>query len=307
MGETVGHHPARRLTLQRVVADRGRRRQRGVDVAGFEEARPLLRLAIDPDAGETIGLQLDLDLQRIGFGLAAGLLLHPRHARQDAEQVLDVVSGLMRDDVGRREVAGGFARAAAEARLDLAEERRVEEDGAVRRTVERPHRRLRHAAAAAIGGVAEQHDLRPGIVLPAGLEDLAPAVVDFTQNAGDHAPHLVGGRAGLALSGGTILLVARRLAAAGENFRPADQDARVDAEGVAEQAEHDDGADAEAAAAHRDTEAAATHAAAAVVATVLDVVAAPEIIVTHGGFPSFRPVCAASTRQRGKHVKFPLR
>src|SRR4029077_20152294 len=108
---------------------------------------------------------------------------------------------------------GGLARTAAEARLDLAEERRVEEDGAVRRTVERPHRRLRHAAAAAIGGVAEQHDLRPGIVLPAGLEDLAPAVVDFTQNARDHAPHLVGGRTGLALSGGTILLVARRLVA----------------------------------------------------------------------------------------------
>ena len=84
------------------------------------------------------------------------------------------------------------------------------------------------------------------------------------------------------------MLVARRLAAAGENFRAADQDARIDAEGIAEQAEHDDGADAEpAAAAHRDAEAAAATAAAAVVATVVDVVAAAEIIVTHGGFPSF--------------------
>src|SRR5437899_1763714 len=62
VSEAVGHHPARRLALQRVVADRGRRGQRGIDVAGLEEARPLLLLAVDPDAGETIGLQLDLDL-----------------------------------------------------------------------------------------------------------------------------------------------------------------------------------------------------------------------------------------------------
>ena len=46
-------------------------------------------------------------------------------------------------------------------------------------------------------------------------------------------------------------LVARRLAAAGEDFGAADQDARIDAEGVADQAEHDDGADAETAAADR--------------------------------------------------------
>src|SRR4051812_16753934 len=41
VGETVGHHPARRLALQRVVADCGRRLQRSVDIAGLEEARPL--------------------------------------------------------------------------------------------------------------------------------------------------------------------------------------------------------------------------------------------------------------------------
>ena len=77
VGEGIRHHPARRLPLQRIVADRGRRRQRRIDVAGFEEARTLLLLAVDPDAGQAIRLQLDLDLQRIGFRLAAGLLLQP--------------------------------------------------------------------------------------------------------------------------------------------------------------------------------------------------------------------------------------
>ena len=108
------------------------------------------RLTQTPD--EAIRLQFDLDLQRVGFRLAAGLLLQPLHPRQDAEQVLDVMPRFMRDDVGRRELAGA-ARAAAKTCLDLAEERGVEEDLLVRRAVERPHRRLRHAAASAIGGV----------------------------------------------------------------------------------------------------------------------------------------------------------
>src|SRR5436190_20500128 len=51
MGEAVGHHPARCLALQRVVADRGCGSQRRVDVARLEEARPLLLFAIHPDAG----------------------------------------------------------------------------------------------------------------------------------------------------------------------------------------------------------------------------------------------------------------
>ena len=289
MGEAVGHHPARRLPLQRIVADRGCRRQCRVDIAGFEEARTLLLLAVDPDAGQAIRLQLDLDLQRVGFRLAAGLLLQPLHPRQDAEQVLDVMAGLMGDDIGRREFAGA-ARAAAKARLDLAEETGVEEDLLVRRAVERPHRRLRHAAAPAIGGVAKQHDARPRIILPAGLEDLAPAVVDLAENAGDHAADLVLRRAGLGRSRPAIGLVGRRLVAAGEDFGAADQDARIDAEGVADEAEHDDGADAEPATAHRQakTAAATAHSAAAVVATVIDVVAAAEIIVTHGGISSSR-------------------
>src|SRR3984893_19020449 len=92
------------------------------------------------------------------------------------------------------------------------------------------------------------------------------------------------------------------------SFGAADQDARVDAEGIADQAEHDDGADAETAAAtDRKPEPAAAHAAARVVATVFDVVAAAKIIVTHGGFPSFSRCAGGSgTLQRSTDLKFPL-
>ncbi len=125
--------------------------------------------------------------------------------------------------------------------------------------------------------------------MTAGLEDFAPAVVDLAEDTGDHATHLVGRRTGLGRRRPAIGLIARRLPA-GENFRAADQDARIDAEGVADETEHDHGADAEPAAAHRKTEATATTTTAAVIAT---------IIVTHGSFPHFyRRLSACSARLR---------
>src|ERR1700728_3227910 len=42
--EGTRHPPPRRLPLQRVVADRGRHRQRGIDVTRLEETRTLLVL-----------------------------------------------------------------------------------------------------------------------------------------------------------------------------------------------------------------------------------------------------------------------
>src|SRR5579871_966741 len=286
MREGVRHNAACRLALQGVIADGGGRGQRRIDVPRLEEVRSFLLLAVDPDAGQTIRLQLDPHLERVRLGLARHLLLHLRHARDDAEQVLHVMASLMRDDVGRGEFARA-AGAAVEPRFDLAEESCVEKDFSVRRAIERPHRRLRHAATAAIGDVAEQHDLRPGVGLARRLEYLAPAVVDLTQNTGDHAAHFVGRRAGLA-RGRAVGLIGRRAAAAVEDFRAADQDARINPERVGDQAKHDDGSDAEPATAHRQPEAAATASAehaAAVVTSVFDIATAAEIIVTHGGFP----------------------
>src|SRR6201986_1441337 len=60
VGEGIRHPPARRLPVQRIVADRGRRGQRRVDIARFQEARTLLLFAVDPDTGQAVRLQLDL-------------------------------------------------------------------------------------------------------------------------------------------------------------------------------------------------------------------------------------------------------
>src|SRR6202167_4603012 len=83
MSEGIRHHAPRRLALQGVVADRGRGRERALDIARLDEARTLLLLAIGPDAGETIRLQFHPHLKRVGSGLAAGRLLLLRHARSE--------------------------------------------------------------------------------------------------------------------------------------------------------------------------------------------------------------------------------
>ena len=145
------------------------------------------------------------------------------------------------------------------------------------------------------GGVAEQAQLRRMIGLPAGLEDFGPAIVDIAEDARDKLPMSSVGAPVVTGGAGALCCVAG--AAAGENFRAADQDARIDAEGVpADKAEHDDGADAEPAAAHRKTEAAA-HAAAGIVATVLDIVAATEIIVTHRAYSPSLPLPRAALQR----------
>src|SRR3546814_2822818 len=59
-----------------------------------------------------------------------------------AEQILDVMAEFVRDHVILREIALG-----AEAVLKLVEKARVEIDALIAGAVERPHRRLRRAAA----------------------------------------------------------------------------------------------------------------------------------------------------------------
>src|SRR5262249_32778576 len=147
-------------------ADGGGGAQRGLDVPRVDERRlaltlQVLVLAVGPNAGEAVGLQLDLHLDVIGVPLVAGGALRLLRLRQDAEQGLHVVSDVVRDQIGLRELAGLAADvAAAEAGLDLPEERGVEVDFLVRRTIERPHRALRDAAAIRARGAAIQDQYR---------------------------------------------------------------------------------------------------------------------------------------------------
>src|ERR1700730_6678000 len=77
MGEAVRHDITLRSPLQGVIADSGRRAQRSLDVARLDERRLALALeifvlAIRPYARETVGLQLDLDLNVVRLRSAVG-------------------------------------------------------------------------------------------------------------------------------------------------------------------------------------------------------------------------------------------
>src|SRR5882762_3016782 len=205
---------------------------------------------------------------------------------QHPQQVLYVMADLVGNHIGLRELAG-FAFAAAETGLDLAEERGVQVDLLVGRTIEGPHRALRRPAARCLGLalVEDEHRLAIGLAVP--LEDVGPFRVNVAENGRDESPDVI------AWLAGPPRLPARRLhwllnvgAAAGKDLGAADQDARIDAEGPADQAQHHNGADPEPAATPRQAEAAAAKPAARFAAAILNIFALFGVVQTHCSAPS---------------------
>jgi hypothetical protein len=172
---------------------------------------------------------------------------------------------------GLREVAGR-----AEPFLQLAEERQVEVDLLVRRTVKRAGRRLAHAAGGRVPA-GEQHQLRL-LVAAAGLaEDRPPGVLGVGEHHRDEAADVVG-RLARRLRGRLHL----RRRAAFEAAEHANHHPRVDAEEVRRHQRHHDRADAEPATTDAD---AAGRARAALAAAVFHVVAFATVSA-HGCSPS---------------------
>jgi hypothetical protein len=131
--------------LQAIIANRRCGAQARGDVAAVNDLALLRR--VTPDARKTIGLQLESHRQAIshrGFATAqvADLLFDP-------ENLLDVVSDLVRDNVRLSELAWR-----AEPGAQLIEERQIDVDLLIGGTVERPGGGLR-GAASAVGVVAE--------------------------------------------------------------------------------------------------------------------------------------------------------
>src|SRR6185295_9161845 len=114
--ESVRHHPPGGHPLQTVVADRGGRAQRLLSVTGLELdaaglKASLLRRGVAPHAGEAVRLEFEGDRGAVRAAARAA------HTIRVAEQVLDVMTDLVRDHVRLREVTRR-----AEALRQLAEE-----------------------------------------------------------------------------------------------------------------------------------------------------------------------------------------
>ncbi len=202
------------------------------------------------------------------------------------------MANLVGDHIGARKLAG-LAAAAAEAHLEIAEERGVEINLAIVRAIERSHGALRRAASRT-RHAGENHQPRRTIGLAFLLENVLPLHLGAAEHACDKAPGVVARRAGAALRLARHLLLLLR--SAGEDFGAADQEPRVDAERIADDAQNDDGADAEATTADR--HAAAAETSAAVAAAIIDIPAFRQIIQAHCHSPSPNPAIVA-----GQHVE----
>src|SRR5262245_8967575 len=201
--DAVGHHAAGRLALQAIVSNRGGGSQRLVGVARLEldAAGPkasLLRCGVAPDAGVAVRLQLEGDRR------AVRARSRPLHAFGGPQQVLHVMTDLVRDDIRLREVAGR-----AEALRQLAEESEIEVDLPIARAVERAGRRLREAARR-LDGVAEQLH---ACALIASAEQLFPGLLRVPRHRVDEVDQPLFFRRRLHFAGGAHRGGARRVGA----------------------------------------------------------------------------------------------
>src|SRR5262249_2496597 len=202
-----------------IIADGGRRLHGRLDIAGFDEA-PLLLRVVRPHPGEAVGLQLDSYLKLVAFNRvhAALRFLHPG---QDSEQILHVMTDLVRDHVGLGELAA-FASdiAAAETSLEILKERGVEIDLPIVWTIERTHGGLGNPASGARD--AGEHDDRRAFIGPPALrENLFPLDFRASKYGRYEFTHLIGRRFRLGIAGSGLRLLLRTTQAR-QDLRPAD-------------------------------------------------------------------------------------
>jgi hypothetical protein len=120
-----------------------------------------------PDAGVTVGLELQADRQRVRPALI-NLTLGGCDLSGDAEQVLHVMAYLVRHDVRLSELP-----TSAEALIELTKERQIEIDLAVGRAVKGAGLCAPQAAARLRGFIEEDEDRRY-VGLTVLAEDLTP-------------------------------------------------------------------------------------------------------------------------------------
>ena len=148
---------------------------------------------MSPHARVAVGLQFER------HGGAVGPHAPCTYAVARTEQILDVVTELVRDHVGLREIARG-----TKARGEILEEAEIEIDLVVRRTVERSGRTF-SGATPRLRCVTEQHHLRH---LVATAQELLPGGLRVARDSVDHVGHPLFVRRGLKFA--TLLVRLRR-------------------------------------------------------------------------------------------------
>ena len=138
--ERIGDDIPARLLLQLIVADRCGSLHRCLDIAPLQDLPRAIGM-MGPHPRQKIGLQLQPHREFIRFRLAAGGLLEGLYFVAPTEQVLHVMTDLMRDDVCLRKISRR-----SKFLFQLPEEPHIQIHLGVGRAIERTYRRAGKSA-----------------------------------------------------------------------------------------------------------------------------------------------------------------
>src|SRR5215472_1971987 len=179
------------------------------------------------------------------------------------------MTDFVRNDIGFRKLAGLAVRAATKFLLKIVKERSIKINALIAWAIKWPHGRPRKGTGGWFGA-GEEPQLWRMIGTPIGGEDFGPNILCAAQHCSYESTGLVVWRAGVDLGRWASLL--RGLSTTGEDLCTTNQDAWIDTERPADQAENDD--HAEAATARR-----------ARLAVILDVGTLAQILPAHISLP----------------------
>src|SRR4051812_66695 len=123
MRERLRYHASLRLFLQPIISNRSGGLHRGLHIARLDEFPFRLRM-VGPYAREAVRLQLDPHLELVRTRPILSLL-SLLHLRENTEEILNVMTDLVRDHISFGKLTG-LAATAVESLLELAEERSVQ-------------------------------------------------------------------------------------------------------------------------------------------------------------------------------------
>jgi hypothetical protein len=192
MRERIWHNVALAPPLQAIISDSRCCLKCRLDIAGLDDAPLFLRM-VRPHAGKAVSLELDPHLELICLELVHATLsrLHPW---QDSEQVLHVMTYLMRDDVRLGKLAAlASDLTSSETLLEILKKCGVEIHLPIIRAVKWTHGGLRKSARRA--RAAGKHNKRGRLVHFSGLgKNLFPLGFRASENGGYELAYLIGRR-----------------------------------------------------------------------------------------------------------------
>jgi hypothetical protein len=183
VSERIGHHIPPGLLLEAIVPNGAGSVQPFLDIARFQGFALIIGV-VGPDPGETVCLKFQTDGELVGL-YPIDALLERLYLARNAQQVLDVMTDFVGDDIRLGEIARGI-----QFILQVLIKAEVNVDLLVGGAVERPHRRFGHTAGG-LHGTGKQHQFWVNVLPPHLAKQSPPGVFCVRQDNRDEFDLLI--------------------------------------------------------------------------------------------------------------------